>query len=596
MSKSLSKAIPQKRNPVENRNSDQNVHTGKPGRIGRKTFYFGLFAVGIFIIYLRSMYAVTTPSMYTEDGTWMGEIYRNGFWHTLLFAKGSYLVFGNVILLEISSLLNRLFFGNDLNNLPYFLTFVSYAFYSALALAPAVCFKKHLSAVARLFVWLFVLLMPLGDDAPEMFGRISNIGYAFLFLCFCFSVWLYDNIDYAKQYQIVVVDLLIFLCPTTNPACYPVVLAAFLITFFMEWGKTGEKERNGKNIEAVFSGFGMKMWLLLLLLLGLSVLFKMIYLRQPVNQPDQSILVSALPEFFARSFLYPFLFPAWRHLTDTVSILLLILYLTFLIFNYFIFKNKREKRFYLCSIILLIYFVVVSLASRPSLTKNLNNHYASSYPDRYFYCATIFTMLVIACILSESLEKDAKKWLHITSHVILAGLCLVYIAGLKQLFEFNSPALKIATKPFESRIEEAFHKNLKFDAGYQVPIDFDGWSFWISEDQMASSFYHVRQAAPSQMSQLDALSQQYLQHPILYQSNLTDVNWQNGISRSGPVILVPKDSYALKVLSQGKHLKAGKETVSIDHTDYDATWIHVTCSGSKDLSTFAYPNKIEVIK
>lgn len=80
------------------------------------------------------------------------------------------------------------------------------------------------------------------------------------------------------------------------------------------------------------------------------------------------------------------------------------------------------------------------------------------------------------------------------------------------------------------------------------------------------------------------------------QSGLTDEYWENGISRNSSIILLPNSQYNQSMIRKGSHLKSGDKQVTIKHVDYDPNWIRVTCDGEKDLSAFAYPNVIEVVK
>lgn len=83
----------------------------------------------------------------------------------------------------------------------------------------------------------------------------------------------------------------------------------------------------------------------------------------------------------------------------------------------------------------------------------------------------------------------------------------------------------------------------------------------------------------------------------IYQSNLSDQNWNNGISRNGAIVLFPNNPYNLQVIHKGgRYLASGNIQVSIQHVEYDSDWIRVICGAGSKLSAFAYPNVIEVVK
>lgn len=142
-----------------------------------KRMYFLLFIVGIFICFFRASYSVLSPVMYTEDGSWISALIENGLIDTCLKAKGSYLVVGNILLLQISWWLNFLFFGKNLAYLPIFVALVSFFYYVLLAFFPVWLLKRTLDIKARIFLYFAILCVPMGTSISEIYGRISNIGY-----------------------------------------------------------------------------------------------------------------------------------------------------------------------------------------------------------------------------------------------------------------------------------------------------------------------------------------------------------------------------------------------------------------------------------
>ena len=76
-------------------------------------------------------------------------------------------------------------------------------------------------------------------------------------------------------------------------------------------------------------------------------------------------------------------------------------------------------------------------------------------------------------------------------------------------------------------------------------------------------------------------------------SNLTDENWENGVIRSGNILLF--DSKWLNVLNKCNVLKSGDKVVNIVEIREAGQWIHVLCD-TGDLKAFEYPNVIEFYK
>ncbi|GHV23270.1 hypothetical protein FACS189494_11120 [Spirochaetia bacterium] len=81
---------------------------------GQSILYVLLFFIGIVVIILRSP-AFATNILYAEDGTWLGQIYANGFWHALIHARSDYPVFCNIIMLKIADIVNYIAFGDNLS-------------------------------------------------------------------------------------------------------------------------------------------------------------------------------------------------------------------------------------------------------------------------------------------------------------------------------------------------------------------------------------------------------------------------------------------------------------------------------------------------
>lgn len=76
-------------------------------------------------------------------------------------------------------------------------------------------------------------------------------------------------------------------------------------------------------------------------------------------------------------------------------------------------------------------------------------------------------------------------------------------------------------------------------------------------------------------------------------SKLTDDNWENGVFRSGNVLLFVNSRRNFALLNGAKLLKSLTETAKVLAIDYDDYWIRVTIDGNKGV--FANPNIIEVI-
>jgi hypothetical protein len=135
-------------------------------------WFCATIVAGVGLLCLRNAHSLLVPTLYTEDGVWMAKLFHQGFWHTLVHAKEGetpYFVFLNILLLRVAKSLNAIVCGESLVHLPRFVAVLSMLFYALLA-------------------WR-------------------------------------RTADRRRPWRIIMADISVFLCATTNPLCYPVVLA-----------------------------------------------------------------------------------------------------------------------------------------------------------------------------------------------------------------------------------------------------------------------------------------------------------------------------------------------------------------------------------
>lgn len=94
-------------------------------------------------------------------------------------------------------------------------------------------FKKKFELFYRLFIWILILLFPLGGSSYEIFSRISNVGYLFYFIAFNLLFYRVTNfkeiLTIKNKLLISSIDIILILCCTTNPATYALVACAFIL-------------------------------------------------------------------------------------------------------------------------------------------------------------------------------------------------------------------------------------------------------------------------------------------------------------------------------------------------------------------------------
>lgn len=81
---------------------------------------------------------------------------------------------------------------------------------------------------------------------------------------------------------------------------------------------------------------------------------------------------------------------------------------------------------------------------------------------------------------------------------------------------------------------------------------------------------------------------------IFQASDLTDTNWNNGVSTTSNTILFSNTRFNQSELNGAISLKSGDKVANIISVEMIDNWIHVNIDGNKE--SFLYPNKIEVIK
>ena len=416
----------------------------------------GLLAVGLIVLYLRNAHSIFTPVLYAEDGVWAAGLINRGFFDMLLNARADYFVFGNVLLLALAQLSNTVFFGHNLTYLPHFVSLFSLLFYAALAVAPIVLLRDVLRIEARLLLWLLVLLVPLGNSSYEVLGRLSNIGFAFLFLAFCLLIWRRYSLQEASRKQIIAIDAMLFLCANTNPLCYPLIAVAFGIEAWHHWNSNG-RVKAGTWLKKYWVRFSTRSAITLLAILFLMGLWMFLRDKGDYNFLAGKIILSNVPEaIIARSFLYPIIFPLYNHFNNVVSILLL---LTVSVVLIWLSRGMQRERIVLASsAIVLVVSTVLTIESRPGLTGMLD-HYRTTNPDRYYYGLNLFVYLVLASALSAGFGAAKRSSGRIAANTLAGGFMALYLGNGIFLFEFAKPRFEVLpTLTFYDEVKKAYAK------------------------------------------------------------------------------------------------------------------------------------------
>jgi hypothetical protein len=81
-------------------------------------FFILLFIASFVVLACRNFVPYTFPTLYAEDGVWLGLIMTNGFWDAAMHARPDFPTLGLVGLLDFSLIITKLFFSGDLTALP----------------------------------------------------------------------------------------------------------------------------------------------------------------------------------------------------------------------------------------------------------------------------------------------------------------------------------------------------------------------------------------------------------------------------------------------------------------------------------------------
>jgi hypothetical protein len=214
---------------------------------------------------------------------------------------------------------------------------------------------------------------PLQDSDYEVIGRISNVGYAFVYIAF---LLIYYRIFCVKNLAVILlIDFLIFICANTNPVVYiilPAIYIPYLKNYFIDKISLNRILNNYSFLSAVIIST-------ILLLEAAKIVTTGAGLHPASGHLDSPFVLSnAIEMLVARSILYPVIYPIYRNMNDITVILIFIV----LIIGFIRFSNKENHGFYVLGFYSLIVFTVAAALFRPGLSGFLKD-YSSTWPAQY---------------------------------------------------------------------------------------------------------------------------------------------------------------------------------------------------------------------
>ncbi len=513
-----------------------------------------LFTIAFILILFRSTYTISTEILYTEDATWLGYIYRRGLWHSLWHAKGSYLVFGNIIGLQIASILNWLYSGNDLTYIAFFVAIIQYCFYASCAIMPIFCFRKRITFFSRIISYVLILLLPLGVPGLsdyEIFGRISNIGYLVYFAAFCLLIYRLDYKESISPSRLIILDMVIFLCPTTNPACYILVGGFFVIDIIQFLLDPINKNR---SLKALLKRRWFIHWLILGALLTGTALYTAVYLTRK-SQEIPPWEMSQIIIFFSRQVFYPFVFSFWAKFSVGKAFLLLLLLMATAIIRMVYFYRLNENKalnFYLLVLLACVTFTTMTLLERPFLLKYTKD-FINTFPDRYHYAQNCMWLIFFSILL----QPYSRRFLKNVPVVIITYLIVLFSLNPTWIFRFNECPIH---GKFRDAVLTAFEKDFRDlnQTGYSIPSIPRTFSTWLTKEQVFATILRKRT--------VDVTLK-------VKPSNFTDDNWKSGVNRQSAIVLFESTLINKLLLLRCTSLLVDGKIIPINRVELKGKWI-----------------------
>lgn len=439
-----------------------------------------LFLVAFGIFMLRSSFLLNHPSFYAEDGVWTGLIFNKGVLWTILNARQDYYPITIILMLDLAKQLSTIFFGNDISTIPIFLYFISCAFYSLVAILPIITLKKRLNKYARLFIYLGILLLPLGTSTTEILGRTLQTHFYIWIITLCLLIYRYDH-KTTNKFNIFLIDIALILLIPTFPSVLLIygiygLIEIYNIIYHYYFYNRGYKEKRitlAKTKEMFIcelSKFHIKSLLIsafIIFILALKILIRM----KNSSMDFGSGMSSNIIEIIVRTFIYPIVYGIYSNLNNEKSFLIIVAFILFLVIGYFTIK-KESRKFYIILLLAYLSIGVITIATRSSITLFLNN-YQTSYPDRYYMLTNAMMFFPIGVIISDWMIQS-RKLLKMFAMLIVFSVLFITIFNYKKIFRLEKNDLSwITEKDFKSQMMDSYNSDNRTNDGNYYIIEID---------------------------------------------------------------------------------------------------------------------------
>jgi len=350
---------------------------------------FSFFVAAIAIQILRNPFQISEPALFAEDTIWIEMILNNGLVFALLNGRLEYPIYLPVILDWLGFLLNSLFFGENINNLPRFTALFSYLFLASNSLLGfLVVLKLSRSVFAASMCAVFVLTIPLSEVATTIghnlqWGHVVPFTSGMLFI-------LRRSFKHTLIHDLIQVILIL-----TLPVCL-LNLVLYLACYSVNFRYEAQEVRFSFNDEVIDP---RSRNILLFLFVGFSVFF-MLKLNIGSNKSgstDPIDFANAIEFLIFRPFLFLFFCHILQKFNDITTLIVFFnIYLLPLLWAKSYKKPTTDHVFIvLCFFAYLLTFAIM----RGGISKIF--HYLDTYLHFYYFGLSMYTTVFLSLILAS---------------------------------------------------------------------------------------------------------------------------------------------------------------------------------------------------
>ncbi|TAA44348.1 hypothetical protein EAT51_02885 [Pseudoxanthomonas winnipegensis] len=379
-----------------------------------------LFVVIFLLFSLRNLDPVTYPSLYAEDGTWIGDLLTKGF-HETAFGTRVFPIVGFIIFLQIADWIVNFFLGGNLYYLPLVLFVLSNLFSAGMVCVAISVFRDRLPFWGIASIVISILLLPVGNDANEIYGRILNLGFMFPYL----QTLLLLPLFFPRRRRLGVAFGLVF--SLISGLTFPVGIGVAGFACGLLLLRFVRRRHRGDLVAA--------------LLVGLTALVPLLTLTGQTFSDSGGASMPLKPEAWlefavARAFLYPLIFWFYRALSD-VWVLSLLAAAIFAVTTH-LWRTRSSSALPAASKGYPLYLfwgaTFINLAAMLVMRSGLSSifdSYTSTFPDRYFTGLNLlfFTSVVMTACRSKG------------GQVIGVMLAVPFVATAGERFELAKPSM-----------------------------------------------------------------------------------------------------------------------------------------------------------